>query len=83
MAVYQFAKFHGLGNDFVLIDAREAGGLVDASTAIHLCDRHRGVGADGILTLLPSRTPDADFRMPSELITRTHRSSRRWGSSAV
>lgn len=63
MAVSQFAKFHGLGNDFVLIDARVTGGLVDASTAIHLCDRHRGIGADGVLTLLPSRIPDADFRM--------------------
>jgi diaminopimelate epimerase len=50
----QFAKLHGLGNDFVLVDLR---GVRDArppspERALALCDRHRGIGADGILTLL-------------------------------
>jgi diaminopimelate epimerase len=50
----RFAKLHGLGNDFVLIDLR---GVRDArppspERALALCDRHRGIGADGILTLL-------------------------------
>jgi diaminopimelate epimerase len=52
----RFAKLHGLGNDFVLIDLR-----ADARArppgperAVALCDRHRGVGADGVLTLLPA-----------------------------
>jgi diaminopimelate epimerase len=50
----RFAKLHGLGNDFVLLDLR---GIPDArppspERALGLCDRHRGIGADGILTLL-------------------------------
>jgi len=50
----RFAKVHGLGNDFVLLDLR---GVAEArppspERALALCDRHRGIGADGILTLL-------------------------------
>src|SRR5256714_5265339 len=50
----RFAKLHGLGNDFVLLDLR---GVPDArppspERALVLCDRHRGIGADGVLTLL-------------------------------
>ncbi|MCC7386629.1 MAG: diaminopimelate epimerase [Deltaproteobacteria bacterium] len=59
----RFAKYHGLGNDFVLIDGRADGRLIDAHLAVRLCDRHRGVGADGVLSLLPSRHPDAIARM--------------------
>ncbi|MBS2025451.1 MAG: diaminopimelate epimerase [Deltaproteobacteria bacterium] len=54
MAGMRITKLHGLGNDFVLLDWRQAG--VDAPSielARKLCDRHRGVGADGVLTLLP------------------------------
>jgi diaminopimelate epimerase len=46
-----FAKYHGLGNDFVVIE----GPLMDPERARRLCDRHFGIGADGILTLLPPR----------------------------
>src|SRR5438045_2994399 len=57
----RFAKLHGLGNDFVLLDRR---GLARAhapspAEAVALCDRHRGVGGDGVLTLLPSAIADA------------------------
>jgi len=50
----RFAKVHGLGNDFVLLDLRGVpGGRPPApERALALCDRHRGIGADGILTLL-------------------------------
>lgn len=51
-------KYHGLGNDFVLLDRRAAGGDVGVEMARALCDRRRGVGADGVLVLLPSRTAD-------------------------
>ena len=55
-----FAKMHGTGNDFVLIDGR--GQERDWSgLAVGLCDRHYGVGADGILVVAPSQV--ADFRM--------------------
>src|SRR5438105_4781597 len=50
----RFAKLHGLGNDFVLLDLRGVPGARPPSPerALALCDRHRGIGADGILTLL-------------------------------
>ena len=51
----RFAKYHGLGNDFGLVD----GPLLDAARARLVCDRHRGVGADGVVTVLPPRTPGA------------------------
>jgi diaminopimelate epimerase len=49
----RFAKLHGLGNDFVLLDLRQGGEPLPAARAIELCDRHLGIGADGVLTLLP------------------------------
>ncbi len=51
----RFVKYEGLGNDFVLVE----GSLMDAERARRLCDRRRGVGADGVVTLLPPRTPGA------------------------
>jgi len=51
----RFSKYHGLGNDFVLVE----GPLMDAARARRICDRHRGVGADGVVTILPARTPGA------------------------
>ncbi len=50
----QVHKYHGLGNDFVLLDRRLGGGDIAAGVARALCDRRRGVGADGVLVLLPS-----------------------------
>jgi len=44
----RFAKAHALGNDFVLVERSEAG-LVSAAWARRLCDRHVGIGADGII----------------------------------
>jgi diaminopimelate epimerase len=59
----QFAKMHGLGNDFILLDLRssEGGAQVPLAQAevIRLCDRHRGIGADGVLTLLPAKAGEA------------------------
>ncbi len=57
-----FVKMHGLGNDFVVLDAR-AGGVpaVDARLAAALADRHRGIGCDQLVLLEPSTA--ADFRM--------------------
>jgi diaminopimelate epimerase len=49
----RFAKLHGLGNDFLLLDLRAGGEPLPATRALELCDRHRGVGGDGVLTLLP------------------------------
>lgn len=51
----RFWKVHGLGNDFVLFDAYRGGERVSSRRAVELCDRHTGIGADGVLTLLPGR----------------------------
>ncbi|HXX32280.1 MAG TPA: diaminopimelate epimerase [Myxococcaceae bacterium] len=57
----RFHKYHGLGNDFVLLDRREGGGDVGPEQVRALCERRRGVGADGVLVLLPSA--GADLRL--------------------
>jgi diaminopimelate epimerase len=51
----RFTKYHGLGNDFVVVE----GPLVGPERARRLCDRRRGVGADGVLGILPPTTPGA------------------------
>lgn len=56
----RFIKMQGAGNDFVLIEA-DNGQSDWSQLAIAMCDRHYGVGADGLLVLLPSKK--ADFRM--------------------
>jgi len=56
----KFTKMQGAGNDFVLVEAGDS--QRDWSElAVDICDRHFGVGADGLLLLLPSDR--ADFRM--------------------
>jgi len=57
----EFEKMNGAGNDFIMIDNRD--GLIQlAHTHIRqLCDRRRGIGADGVILLEPE--PQADFRM--------------------
>ena len=62
MTMLRFTKMNGAGNDFILIDNREGDVHLDRSQIAHLCDRHRGIGADGIL-LLEKATNHADFRM--------------------
>ncbi|MFO0678267.1 MAG: diaminopimelate epimerase [Polyangiaceae bacterium] len=57
-----FAKYEALGNDFVVIDDADAANL-GPEDAMRLCDRHFGIGADGILVLTPPRTADAVARM--------------------
>ncbi len=62
-----FVKLEGLGNDFVLLDLLdrppEAGPDLFPSLARTLCDRHFGVGADGLLLLLPSGCADFSMRI--------------------
>ena len=63
MTPVQFVKMHGLGNDFVVVDCithpYDAEGLV--RQAAYLCDRHFGIGGDGLILVLPSAS--GDFRM--------------------
>ena len=46
-----FHKYEGAGNDFILIDNRNGAFKPDAEVIARLCDRHFGVGADGLMTL--------------------------------
>jgi diaminopimelate epimerase len=48
----RFAKWHGLGNDYLLVERADVGAPVDADLARRLCDYHFGVGSDGVLEVL-------------------------------
>ncbi len=56
-----FRKYHGTGNDFILLNALNSDIVFSKEKIMQICDRHFGVGADGILILLPSKV--ADYRM--------------------
>jgi diaminopimelate epimerase len=58
----RFTKMNGAGNDFVLIDNRGGDIHLNRGQIACLCDRHRGIGADGVL-LLEKASNHADFRM--------------------
>lgn len=58
-----FVKMSGAGNDFVVIDNRSGRHAFTPEQIGLLCDRHRGVGADGLLAVESPGEADADFRM--------------------
>jgi len=59
----EFTKYHGLGNDFILIDNRSSSTpVITPEEAIKLCDRHFGIGADGVIFALPGEN-DTDYTM--------------------
>lgn len=58
-----FSKYHGLGNDFVLVDNRErAEPKISPEAAVAVCDRNFGIGADGVIFVLPA-TGETDYTM--------------------
>ena len=62
MSTIHFYKMHGAGNDFVLIDGRLQSLPQNVTTFIqHICKRHTGVGADGLMII--DHHPDLDFRL--------------------
>lgn len=59
----EFTKYHGLGNDFILIDNRHSvDPLLSPEQAIQFCDRHFGIGADGVIFALTG-TESTDYSM--------------------
>jgi diaminopimelate epimerase len=56
-----FYKMNGAGNDFIVIDNRDLAIRLDGATIEALCDRHRGIGADGLLAVEPAES-GADFK---------------------
>ncbi|HEY0412753.1 MAG TPA: diaminopimelate epimerase [Allosphingosinicella sp.] len=59
----RFLKMHGLGNDFVVFDAREAALEMDAATARALADRRTGIGCDQLIVIGPSEAADVRMRI--------------------
>ncbi len=59
----RFHKMHGLGNDFVVIDARERAVGISAAQARAIADRHTGIGCDQLILVEPSTHADARMRI--------------------
>ncbi len=57
----KFIKMHGTGNDYIYINALEEKISKSEKLAVKMCDRHYGVGSDGLILILKSEK--ADFRM--------------------
>lgn len=58
---FDFFKFQGNGNDFVIVDGRDSNIVLSSDHIKLICDRHFGIGADGLMLLLEA--DDADFEM--------------------
>ena len=64
-----FTKYHGLGNDFILIDNRDSGEpKISPEAAVQWCDRNFGIGGDGVIFALPGQPgsgeqPGTDYTM--------------------
>ena len=57
MNLLKFSKMSGAGNDFVVVDCSESAYAFTADAIRKLCDRRRGIGADGLILLSKSRIP--------------------------
>lgn len=55
----EVSKYHGLGNDFLLVFGRKIGPELSAA----MCDRHFGIGGDGVIEIAPSEEADFSFRL--------------------
>jgi diaminopimelate epimerase len=58
-----FFRGHGLGNDYLVMDPKELTFKLTPKNIKSVCDRHRGVGSDGILALVPSKKADFGLRI--------------------
>ena len=59
----EFTKYHGLGNDFILVDNRHSSEpVLTPEESVVLCDRHFGIGADGVIFALPAQN-GTDYTM--------------------
>ncbi len=59
----EFAKMNGLGNDFIMIEDLDGTLDMSAEAVAWFCDRHFGIGADGLILVRRAVSPDADFAM--------------------
>lgn len=58
-----FYKYHGAGNDFLIADDRDRSYRLTTKKIVALCDRHAGIGADGVMLLKKASARDAAFEM--------------------
>jgi len=58
----RFYKYHGAGNDFILLDERNTPINLSNQEIAFLCDRHKGIGADGLMRLIDSSEYDFEMR---------------------
>ena len=58
-----FVKGHGLGNDYLVVEPKDLSFKLTVAAVRAICDRHTGVGSDGILALVPSRRADFGVRI--------------------
>jgi diaminopimelate epimerase len=63
MAIIRFHKMHGLGNDFVVIDARATPVAMNTARAHAIADRRTGIGCDQLILLEPSTSHDVKMRI--------------------
>ncbi len=60
----KFVKFHGFGNDYIVIESTELAGITELGEfARRICNRHYGAGADGIAVIAPPPDQSADFQV--------------------
>ena len=59
----KLTKMHGLGNDFILFSDPQGANKDYTDLAIRLCDRRTGIGADGLVIVVPSNTCDVRMRI--------------------
>lgn len=59
----KFVKMHGLGNDFVFFEDAAGAAKDFTDLAVAVCDRHTGIGADGIIVIVPSDKADVRMRI--------------------
>ena len=59
----KFVKMHGLGNDFVFIEDKEGATKDFSNMAVSMCAPHTGIGADGLIVIVPSDKADVRMRI--------------------
>ncbi len=59
----RFVKSHALGNDYIVVDSADLDFPLTAEAVRRLCDRHFGVGSDGVLVRVPSQRADFGLRI--------------------
>lgn len=64
MNIFNFIKMEGLGNDFIISHEGDQDSIAVIKKSVSfLCDRRKGIGGDGVILILPSLSPHADFRI--------------------